>query len=316
MIFKRIIAVFILVFCSLALTCAEDKKAPESDQQISDFSLSGYGDKGNKSWDLAGKSADIFTENIKLKDVIGNLYGEQENINLTANKGDFNKTDGRVHLEENVVVTTTGGAKLTTNSLDWDRKQQVVSTPDKVNIEKENMVTVAQGAIGKPNLHNITLKKDVTVTMNPKAPEKELQNQEDKMVITCDGPLEIDYDKNIAIFNNNVKVDRPDSQIFCDMMHVYFIPGKGGNKEAAAATPALAQTPSLMSSKIDKLIAKGNVKIIKGENISYSEEAIYTAADKKIVLTGRPKLVIYSTKDLGTVLNSGTEGKKNAPSGS
>jgi len=34
----------------------------ESDQQISDFSLSGYGDKGKKSWDISGKSADIFTE--------------------------------------------------------------------------------------------------------------------------------------------------------------------------------------------------------------------------------------------------------------
>jgi hypothetical protein len=39
------------------------------------------------------------------------------------------------------------------------------------------------------------------------------------------------------------------------------------------------------------------VKIVKGENVSFSDEAIYTGADQKIVLKGKPKLVIYSTAD-------------------
>jgi len=104
---------------SLLTVCSAQQ---ESDQQISDFSLAGYGEKGTKSWDLSGKSADIFDNTVKLKDVVGNLYGKEEDVNLTAARGDFDKQDGRVHLEQDVVITTSSGARLTTDSLDWDRK--------------------------------------------------------------------------------------------------------------------------------------------------------------------------------------------------
>jgi subtilase family serine protease len=33
---------------------------------------------------------------------------------------------------------------------------------------------------------------------------------EDKVIITCDGKLTVDYEKNIASFNDNVKVEKPD----------------------------------------------------------------------------------------------------------
>jgi len=288
----------------------------ESDQQIGDFSLSGYGEKGKKNWDLAGKSADIFTEIVKLKEVTGNLYGKDEDIKLTADRGDFNKVDGKVHLEQNVVITTSSGTKLTTDSLDWDRKNQLVTTNDAVNIQRGNMVIVANGAKGEPNLKKVALEKNVKLDINPENPIKntkateeaskasfvanqdkaEGQTVKEKIVITCDGPLEIDYEKNIATFNNNVKVERTDSTIYSDKMDVYFIAADKQEKpEDAKQTSA---TQQLMGSKIDKIIARGNVKVVRGENLSYSEEAVYTAADKKLVLNGRPKLILYSTEGL------------------
>jgi lipopolysaccharide assembly outer membrane protein LptD (OstA) len=53
-----------------------------------------------------------------------------------------------------------------------------------------------------------------------------------------------------------------------------------------------------MGAKIEKIVATGNVKIMQGENISYSDEAVYDAMAKKIILSGKPKLVIYSTEEL------------------
>lgn len=263
-----------------------------SDQQISDFSISGFGEKGKKSWELSGKSADIFTSVIKLNDIVGKLYGEKEDIKLTADKGDFDKAEGKVHLEQNVVVTTSSGARLVTASLDWDRKNQVVSTRDRVNIERQNMVAVASGATGHPNLNKVTLEKDVTVNINPA--EKDKKGAEaNKTVITCDGPLEIDYEKNVAVFNRNVKVDRPDMQMYSDVMYVYFV--ASGNKESA---PSAQEAGPMSGSSIDKIVSRGNVRIVRGENVSYSDEATYTAADKKIMLSGKPRLVIYSTEDL------------------
>jgi len=290
MISKRFVFIIIGIFLITPVLQAEP--AVESDQQISEFSLAGYGEKGKKTWDLAGKSADIFTDVVKLKDIIGNLYGEKEDIKLTADKGNFNKTDGNVHVEQNVVITTSSGAKLTTDSLDWDRKNNLITTKDVVNIERDNMITVAQGALGQPGLNKVNLEKAVRVQINPQANAAQKEPaEEDKTIITCDGPLEIDYEKNIATFKNNVKVDRTDSQIYSDMMDVYF----GKTQEKKIGEPDKA--PTVMGSKIDKIIARGNVKIVRGENVSYSDEAVYSATDKKITLLGSPKLIIYSAEE-------------------
>ena len=70
---KRIYLSFALMVLSFSFACASNVHET-AQQQISDFSLSGYGDKGKKSWDISGKNADIVNEVVKLKDVSGNLY--------------------------------------------------------------------------------------------------------------------------------------------------------------------------------------------------------------------------------------------------
>jgi len=285
--------IFIAALFFFPFSRAQGLFAQDSDQQISDFSLSGFGEKGKKTWDISGKSADIFTDIIKLKDIVGNLYGEKEDIRLTADKGDFDKKDGKVHLEQNVVITTSTGARLLTDSLDWDRKNQTVATQDRVNIARDNILAIAQGAVGQPSLKKVTLAKEVTVNIEPETKEKQAKDQTNT-VITCDGPLLIDYEKGIATFTNNVKVDRGDMQMYSDMMDVYFA---ASGKAESPETPK-PEGAGLMGNKIDKIVGKGNVKIVRGENVSYSEQAIYTACDRKITLLGRPKLVIYSTEDL------------------
>ncbi|MBU3958977.1 MAG: LPS export ABC transporter periplasmic protein LptC [Candidatus Omnitrophica bacterium] len=295
--FKRCGLVFSFVFLMVfVLEARGQENLQEADQQINDFSLAGYGDKGKKTWDLSAKSADIFTEVVKLKDIIGNIYEEKEDVNLTADRGDFDKIEGKVHLEQNVIITSSSGARLTTDSLDWDRKNKIVTTKDVVNIEKDNLFSTASGATGQPDLNKVTLEKDVTVEVSS------IKNQgqsgmldRNKTIITCDGPLQIDYEKNVAVFNNNVNVDSQTIGIDCDIMDVYFtMSDEDTNKDTSES----GQTPTLMGSSIEKIIARGNVKITRGDNISYSDEAVYSALDKRITLVGRPKLIISSTEDL------------------
>ncbi|MFA5096205.1 MAG: LPS export ABC transporter periplasmic protein LptC [Candidatus Omnitrophota bacterium] len=293
---KRALFVFALFFLSCLPVCGAPAAPDEaSDQQIDGFSLSGYGDRGKKAWDIAGKTADIFTDEVKLKDIDGNLYGKDEDVNLTAKAGNFNKKNGKVHLEEDVVITTSKGATLTTDSMDWDRNKQLVTTEDKVNIVRENMTIVGTGAHGEMNLKKVALNKDIRVDIKPKAGQgagTADPGMKEKVVITCDGKLEIDYEKNIATFKDNVKVERAGSEIYSDIMHLYFSSDKN-------AGPQPDQEAGMMgNSKIDRIVAKGNVKIVRGENTSFSDEATYTAADKKIILSGRPKIVFYSTGDL------------------
>lgn len=290
----KVVFVICVTFLTYSVSniSAQDKNIQESEQEIRDFSLTGFGEKGKKTWDLQAESADIFQDFVKLKNIVGNLYTEKgQNIRITGDRGDFDKRDGRMRLEQNVVITTSDGAKLTTDSLDWDRKNQTVLTEDLVNIERQNLKALGWGAKGHPDLHKVTLDKHVRVDINSQEVESQMTKEQDKIVITCYGPLEIDYNKNVAIFKNNVKVNSKDGQIFSDRMEVYFV--KSDEKE----TQESDKESDVVGTKIEKIIARGNVKIVRGENVSYSEEAIYTASDRKIVLVGSPKLIIYSTED-------------------
>ncbi len=284
---KKLVLTFGFIFLAYThlLAVEVNLSAKESDQRIGDFSLSGFGDKGKKSWDLAGKSADIFNDTVKLKKVVGNNYAQNDIVNLTADNGDFNKKSGVVHLQDNVVITTSSGTKLTTDTLDWDRKQQIVSTLEEVNLTRQDMNLSGQGAQGHTGLKQVMLEKNVRLDIQ--AQDSQV-NKKEKIMITCDGPLDVDYEKNIAIFNNNVKVEKSDLIIYSDRMQVYFTPKQQNN--------ASVQGAAVISSSLNKITALGNVRIIRGENISYSQKAIYTAVDKKITLTGKPQIIIYQTE--------------------
>ena len=309
---KTVLALIFLFSLSFTLDAAQ-KGAPKknqtqsesSDQRIDDFSLSGGNRRGKKAWEVKGKSADIFTDVVKLTSVNANVYGEEEDVNLVGDKGSYDKASGKMHLEDNVVITTTGGGKMTTDYLDWDKESQRVSTEAMVNIEKQNIKATAKGLEGEPNLKRISLKDNVKVEIReqaealiaplpPLAPQAAsageskipdpLFSAKEPTIITCSGPLEIDYEKEIAIFHNNVMVDQKDQGImYADRMDAYF---------------------DFKNKKILRIISKGNVKIVKDENTSYSDEALYSAQDGKLTLSGNPRLVINS-KD--KILNTPSE---------
>lgn len=283
------------VFCLCTVAWAESGTVTPG--QMDNFSISGLGERGQKNWDLSGKSADIGAQVIKLNDVQGTMYNaDNSTVHLTAQKGDFNRPLGQLHLEQDVVVTTSTGAKLTTDSLDWDKKAQLVSTSAQVNIEKEDMCITAQGARGQTDLGKVDFQKDVHVRVSDN-PVRE--RRQEPVTILCDGPLQIDYAANTAVFNNNVDVLTVDCRIKSDTLEVIF-----------RRDPSVQKTDDggMGGMRIERIIARGNVKITRNDNVSYCGEAVYTAADRKISLSGSPKLVIYSTEDQGA--SAGDQGIK------
>ena len=177
-----------------------------------------------------------------------------------------------MHLEGNVKANTSDGAKLATDYLNWEAKEQRVTTDAVVDVEKENMQVTGSGAVALPNLKQVTFKENVTVNIKPKEADKE----KGLTVITCTGPLEVEYEKNLAIFNKDVTVEDERGKLYADKMNVYLEP---------------------KTRTITKVIASGNVRIVRGENTTYSERAEYTKSDGRVVLTGSPKLVIYGDSE-------------------
>lgn len=270
------IFILILFFCFVLNLYAE-----EAEQNLSDFNLAGFNQDGKKSWEILGKSADIFSNVVKLKEVIAKLYRAEEEIELKAKEAEFDKLKGNLNLKKNVVITTTKGAKLLTDTLYWDRTNQSISTKERVDIESNEIVASGLGILAKPDLKKINLEKDVFVQIS----SQRKSNPDDKIIITCKGPLEIDYEKNIAVFHDKVKVVHSDIQIYSDELQVYF------SKEKATSSESFSKE------SITKVYALGNVKIIRENNISFSEEATYLPQDKKLLLSGKPKLIIYPKEE-------------------
>ncbi|MFH0940619.1 MAG: LPS export ABC transporter periplasmic protein LptC [Candidatus Omnitrophota bacterium] len=262
---------------------AEPASVAAQPQQMLDFNIAGYGAAGQKTWEVQGASMDMEGKDVNISDITAHLYGDKENMVLTADHGRFDKDTGIVYLKDNVRAVTATGTELTTNTLDWSQKDQTITTGDKVNITKENMTAQGQGIEAKPDLKIAKFEKDVVVTIdeqkNAQKPTEGLGFGKGKMVITCDGPMEMSYEKQYAIFQNNVKVDSEGDQgtMIADKMTITF---------------------NSATKQIDKMEATGNVKIVRGENTSYSDGAIFTASDKRLVLTGRPKLVMFTEEGL------------------
>jgi len=235
-------------------------------EQVQSFSISGFSESGTKSWQVEGKSADILANKIDLTDIDANSFSDQTNVNLKADEGVFDRTSNNILLKNNVRIVTDEGTKLNTETLNWNAKRERISTDDHVYIKRADMDADGKGASALPNLKKAQLDEDVTVvTKDPEA------------VITCDGPLEVNYEENVAYFNDNVKLIDKETTIDTDKATAYFNP-----KDRV----------------LDKVLCIGNVKIVRGKDVTYADELTYLPGEGRVILTGRPKIIIQSAEDL------------------
>jgi LPS export ABC transporter protein LptC len=239
---------------------------PAVDQKMEGFNLVGYNETGSKSWDINGDKADITGDQVAVTNVNANAYGE-ESMNLKAMKGRIDKVTGDVSLERNVVITSDQGRQMKTDSLEWQREQDLVSTPDKVHLTDDNMVVEGTGLQAHPTLKDARLNSDVRADI---AMEGDTDN---RIQVTSDGPMEVDQLSMRAIFRDNVVAVELASgrRMKADMMEIYF------DKE---------------SRKIREIICVGNVELHQGVNVTYSERLVYKADQQRVVLSGKPKLLI------------------------
>lgn len=275
MILVLILTLLISPFCYAQEEGAQEETAQQGAgpaQEVSGFSLTQYEDGGAKKWELNGKSAEVEDEKVRIKEISAVAFGENTILKLKAREGDFKRKENIVHLENNVVVKTTDGTRLTTDSLYWDAETRNVFTDDFVNIKKADFDVNGIGAQVDLEAKTAELKKDITAKISSAVPDFLQSAGEGQWTkIRCDGPLEINYKKNKATFLKNVKVEDAQGNIFSDRIDVYF---------------------SKDTRRIKCVVARGNVRIVNGENVTYSEKAIYLVDQGRVVLPKRPKLVI------------------------
>ncbi|OGX35972.1 MAG: LPS export ABC transporter periplasmic protein LptC [Omnitrophica WOR_2 bacterium RIFCSPHIGHO2_02_FULL_52_10] len=261
---RILLFLFFMVFNSYVTVSAQ-----EPEQKFQGFNLQGYDRNGETAWDVNGDTADIVGQEIILSNVDANSFGEQK-MNLTAKTGVVNQTSGQIHLEKDVVITSEDGKQLTTDTLNWNRDEDLVTTEDDVMITDERMMATGTGMRARPGLKTARINEDVTVMIDT---EPKLKEESKRLTITSDGPMEIDQARALATFEDNVVAVQEDRTLKADRMEIYF---------------------DTKMNQIDKMICIGNVSILQGGNQSFAQRAVYTAKEQKLVLTGRPKLILLT----------------------
>lgn len=159
------------------------------EHKVLSFNLEGMTEKGEKKWEVIGKTARSISENeIRLGSIVAKTYGNEEAV-ITADQGIYDKSKNNVRLEKNVVATI------------------------------ENAGSAIKDQIGFAPLTAGLTAPEPSKEETPRPKEKK------KIIITCDGEVEFDYAKNLAYFNKNVKVRSSDGDIDADRITVNLDPG-------------------------------------------------------------------------------------------
>lgn len=182
----------------------------------------------------------------------------------------------------------------------WEVNGESAQAVSENEVKLDNIVAKAYGEEAKATItadagvydkakNNVRLEKNVKATIENKggvnpsggffdisgqvagAAGEKKPKKESTITITCDGEVQFDYVHNLAYFEKNVKVVSEDGVIYADKITV--------NLDAK-------------SKKLNDILAEGNVRIVRGGNMTYSDKATYVEADKKVILTGKPKIVI------------------------
>ena len=234
---------------------------PETAQRVYSFSFSKYTEAGEKELEIEGDSADIFSQNVALINVIAKAYAEKSPVTITADKGSLNRSTSDIVLNNNVVATTENGARLMTEKLEINPTQKRMETDVEAKIKKDNIHIEGMGATSDSQLNKVTFKKNVTLIIQDTESEKKTPT-----IITSDGPLEVDYKRNSAHFSRNVVAKHEQGTLTADYMDVIY------EKETR---------------RVSKIIARGNVVVVSKEgNKTFSDNAIYLAKEGRIILGG------------------------------
>lgn len=236
-----------------------------SQQKIEDFYFSNYGENGDKSWEVEGREAMVFDSRVEIDDMNATYYGKEKKVAVSAEKGTLTKPEMDTYLEKNVRVRSDDGATLFTESLNWARASNEIATEDEVVLRNGEFTVEAEGLKSRNTLKQVDFEKKVKVN---------LAGNEERRTITieCDGPLEVDFQTGNAVFYNKVSVDSEQGRMFSDKTTVFFDKDK---------------------KTVIKIVAEGDVKMIRDENVTFAEKAVYIEQEQKLFLEGSPRLILF-----------------------
>jgi lipopolysaccharide export system protein LptA len=123
-------------------------------------------------------------------------------------------------------------------------------------------------------------------------PKQPAANKEIPLRITA-ARLEADQQAGTIIFSGQVKAVYGEATLYSDKLVVYLKQQPVCPPGAAKPAPAKAEQSligNLGAGKIDRIVAKGNVRVVQEDRVATGNEAIYYKDRDEVVLLGNPQL--------------------------
>lgn len=234
----------------------------------------------------------------------------REKVTVAGATGQFNRGASRARLEGQVVVREEDGSELRTEHLDLDLLQRRLTTEDRVEIRKPDLVLTGVGLDGSRLLHVMILQSKVAVSVRGVSADTLLgagpsdaskASPAGETFVTCDGPAtlvhlasprpETDATDELRLANR-VAISRHDPsglmRFLADAATVDLFHG-------AAPAPAAGGAPPMVTDP-RRAVLTGNVQVFEERGLTgTAERLVWTRADESLQLEGESGVRIART---------------------
>lgn len=137
---------------------------------------------GVKLWEMSADKIkiDSVTQLAEFDKVDGKFYqSDGKVLKLTANKGVYNQQTRDVHIEGEVVVIDSDGAKLTSKNLDWNNNEESLTATEDVKLFREDIRAFGDLASSNDGFKHFFMKGNVKILKGVKNDDyaKELEEK-------------------------------------------------------------------------------------------------------------------------------------------
>lgn len=231
-------------------------------QKIEDFRLPHH-ENGVLTWQLAGMVAHIFNNRDVLLEAPRLAIAktqEKPGYDITAKRGRITEKNNVMIFEGDVVIVSTDGTTMRTDSLRWQVDIQTATTDSHVVVKRGKMNLSGDGLKAKADSRTFTLLSNAKMIIPQ---EKMGYDRPDTVTIFTAGSMTFSGD--VATFNDRPTVLSASGKMISDSLDLHL-----DNK----------------TEKIKKAVATGNVDSTSEEMISKSDTAVWTPGSDDVALTG------------------------------
>lgn len=265
---KKLIAIFTIISMFWVVGCSKKEAAAQATEGASANSSTPAGDAAKKTPARIPSNIDPVKHQVMAFDLEGLADDGSKKWDVKGQSAE-SLTEDKVKLN-NVTAGTYGKdarATITADAGMYDKSKNNVRLEQNVKAVIENNKGSEADFMALPVSPQDNVKSKDTVVVGDA-----VSNKKSRTTITCEAEVEFNYEKNEGYFNKNVHVVNDEGSIDSDKLTIYLDP---------------------KAKTVKTIVAEGHVKITRGENITYSDKATYIESEKKIVLSGQPRLVIY-----------------------